>query len=88
MSTFVPGGANGVALYLNMPWGYSYANNLGLMWHVLCRFTVIIAWGSNLPHRCIGKCGCVDARPAMKWCLNTWMAFSAAFLQWIWGGTS
>jgi hypothetical protein len=61
---------------------------LGLIRDVRRRFRVIVAWGTSLSHRCIGKLGSVVARPAMKWFLNVRMARSAAFARWTPGGTN
>ena len=34
----------------------------------------------------MGNPGSRDAKPAMKWFLNVWMARSAALARWTWGG--
>ena len=52
------------------------------------RLRIVVASGSNMHQRCIGKEGSKLARPAMKLYLKVKMALYAEFVRWRFGGTS
>ena len=54
----------------------------------LIRFIVKKTSGSNLSHSVIGKSGCRELNPALKWFLNVCIALSARLAIWLCGGTS
>ena len=86
--TFVPGGANGVALKSNWPWIWACAERVGFILGGRRRFNVTMAWGNIRHHKWRGKSLCVDTIPVMKWFLNVCIDLSAAFRWWRCGGTS
>jgi hypothetical protein len=63
-------------------------DNLGFIREMRHIFNVITAWGKNLSHRCMGKALSVEQMPAIKWSLNDLIALSAAYILWMYGGTS
>ena len=49
---------------------------------------VCLAWRKSRSQRFNGNEVSAPQKIATKWSLNVWMAFSALFRQWSWGGTS
>ena len=56
-STYVPGGASGVALKLKSPQSAGCAERDGFRRDALTILRVNIAWGRSLSHSAIGKAG-------------------------------
>ena len=66
-TSFVPGGAIGVALKLNSPNMYAYADNFGFTLEVHNKFNVISPWWIRRSHSLKGKPLSIEAKPALKW---------------------
>ena len=62
---FVPGGAKGVAVKLNSPNTYAWADNLGFVLEDRKRFIVIFVCGISLSHSESGKFGSAPANAAL-----------------------
>ena len=62
----MPGGASGVALKLNSPNMYAYADSRGFDLAALSKFNVIFACSMSLSHSDSGKLGSTLASPALK----------------------
>ena len=73
----MPGGANGVALKLNSPNTYAYADNFGFTLADRNMLIVMLAWSKSLSHSARGKSGLHVANPALKCFLKVWIALSA-----------
>ena len=85
--TFTPGGASGVLLKSKAPIKEWQADSCGCALDAHNRLMVVVACSMRSSHRCIGKSGCVEHKPAMKWFLKARVARSAAFRLWLQGGT-
>ena len=83
-----PRGPRGVALYLNGPWKYYQADISGLSVDCLSRLSVNYVWGNSKYHKFLGKVGAIPYKVDKKCALKFWIARSAAFIRWIWGGTN
>ena len=81
-TTFVSGGASGVAAKSKLPKMYWYADSAGLARVDRRRFKVIMDCCSSRSHSERGKFGSVDARPALKWFLKACIARFALFARW------
>ena len=77
-----PGGASGVLLKSKAPNNCAYADSFGFSFDGRRRFSVIVAYSTNLSHRCRGKFGGRLVSPERKWDLNVPIAFSAGFVLW------
>ena len=88
MTTLHPGGANGVASKLNIPFNAVYAEIFWLRRDGRNIFNVITDCGISLSHKCMGKLGFTVHNPEMKWFFHVLMARSAAFLRCEFGGTN
>lgn len=66
MTTFVPGGASGVALKSKLPYRYACADSFGLTREVRSRFKVSEHCGINRSHSDTGKLGSHVAKPARR----------------------
>jgi hypothetical protein len=64
------------------------AENCGCCLDLRSKFKVIAACGKNLSHKCNGKSGLTEAKPATKCSLKVRIACSAALHLWQWDGTS
>ena len=84
----MPGGASGVAAKLKMPYTAVCADSAGLRRDARNRLSVSVHCGMRRSHSFMGYLGSMVQRPAIRWFLYVRMALSAAFLLWIWGGTS
>ena len=84
----VPSGAKGVLLKLNSPKRNAHAERLVLLRLVRSRFRVRFAWGTSWSHLDRGKLGSHDAKPALKWVFQVWIARLAKLLRCMLGGTS
>ena len=88
ISTAQPNSANGFALKSCKP---CYTSNSGFALSTLevrSRFSWCSAWQRILHHKPIGNILSVPQRTEMKWSLKTWIALSATFYRWSFGGTS
>ena len=60
----------------------------GLVADLRSTLSCVSACGRIAHQSCMGNFSSVPQRTDTKWSLNTWIAFSAAFLRWSLGGTS
>ena len=80
-SALQPGGAIGVLLQSKTPFRHSSDDILGSTLNGRSRFKVVVANGSSLHQRRMGKLGSSVDKLAMKWFLKASMAFSEEFDQ-------
>ena len=85
---FVPGGAKGVAVKLNSPSTYAWADNLGFVLEDRKRFIVMFVCNISLSHSESGKFGSAHANEALRFFLNVYIVCSAGLLRCFYGGTS
>ena len=88
MSTLIPGGAIGVLLKSYGPLNCAQADSFGFILDPRSRFSVNSACGKSLSHIGSGKLEGVVQKLEMRWFVAVWIARSAAFAWWLWGGTS
>ena len=84
----VPGGVMGHLLKSKLPKRNAWEDNIGLIWELWRRLRMMNACGISLFHLLSGIFILQDDNPARKWFLKVWIARSAAFWRWMWGGTS
>ena len=83
----MPGTAIGVLLKSSVPNMHAWADKFGCLRDERRWLMVMSHWGRRRSHSARGKDGSQEARPEMKWCFHVWIARSAAFRRWVWGGT-
>ncbi len=67
---------------------YWYADIVGTALDWRRRLRVVIVWGKSLSHRRIWNVLSMPASTALKWVFNVWIACSARFCLWLFGGSS
>ena len=77
----IPGGTTGVAIKLERPNKYAYAESSGFDLAVLNMLRVSSTCGISLSHSLRVKSGSSDDNPAMKCDLNIWVALSLLNLR-------
>ena len=83
-----PGGTSGVALNLNFPKMYVWAETLVFAREERRRFRVMFDFSMNISHSDRGKFGSTLTRLSLKWLLYVCIVRSAMVLRCVYGGTN